>query len=101
MHLQDNRYADNIAEQIKKGTTTCALTCVDGVVLAADTRASAGFFIADKHVMKIQKIDRHLGMTIAGGEADANKVCCSTVFQHSFQPALLSVLCPTHNGWIQ
>ena len=32
MHLQDNRYADNIAEQIKKGTTTCALTCVDGVV---------------------------------------------------------------------
>src|SRR5690349_24873601 len=74
MHLQDNRYADNIAEQIKKGTTTCALTCVDGVVLAADTRASAGFFIADKHVMKIQKIDRHLGMTIAGGVADAQNL---------------------------
>jgi len=74
MHIQDNRYADNIAEQIKKGTTTCALTCVDGVVLAADTRASAGFFIADKHVMKIQKIDRHLGMTIAGGVADAQNL---------------------------
>ena len=74
MHLQDNRYADNIAEQVKKGTTTCALTCVDGVVLAADTRASAGFFIADKHVMKIQKIDRHLGMTIAGGVADAQNL---------------------------
>lgn len=74
MHLQDNRYTDNIAEKVKKGTTTCALTCVDGVVLAADTRASAGFFIADKHVMKIQKIDRHLGMTIAGGVADAQNL---------------------------
>ena len=59
---------------IKKGTTTCALTCKDGVVLAADTRASAGFFIADRHVMKIQKVDRHLGMTIAGGVADAQNL---------------------------
>jgi proteasome beta subunit len=65
---------NNIAEQIKKGTTTCALTCIDGVVLAADTRASAGLFIADRHVMKIQKVDRHLGMTIAGGVADAQNL---------------------------
>jgi proteasome beta subunit len=74
MHLQDTRYADYISEQIKKGTTTCALTCNDGIVLAADTRASAGFFIADRHVMKIQKVDRHLGMTIAGGVADAQNL---------------------------
>ena len=74
MQPQDNRYSDYIAEQIKKGTTTCALTCTDGVVLAADTRASAGFFIADRHVMKIQKVDRHLGMTIAGGVADAQNL---------------------------
>ncbi|HEY7570275.1 MAG TPA: proteasome subunit beta [Nitrososphaeraceae archaeon] len=74
MHQQDSRYPANIAEQIKKGTTTCALTCTDGVVLAADTRASAGFFIADKHVMKIQKVDRHIGMTIAGGVADAQNL---------------------------
>ena len=65
---------NNIAEQIKKGTTTCALTCIDGIVLAADTRASAGLFIADRHVMKIQKVDRHLGMTIAGGVADAQNL---------------------------
>ncbi|MGB7952720.1 MAG: archaeal proteasome endopeptidase complex subunit beta [Candidatus Nitrosopolaris sp.] len=70
----DNRYEEYIAEHIKKGTTTCALTCRDGVVLAADTRASAGFFIADKHVMKIQKIDRHIGMTMAGGVADAQNL---------------------------
>ncbi|MFZ0220339.1 MAG: hypothetical protein WAM42_01430, partial [Candidatus Nitrosopolaris sp.] len=53
---------------------TCALTCKDGVVLAADTRASAGFFIADKHVMKIQKVDKHIGMTMAGGVADAQNL---------------------------
>lgn len=74
MQPQDSRYPDYIAEQIKKGTTTCALTCTDGVVLAADTRASAGFFIADRSVMKIQKVDRHLGMTIAGGVADAQNL---------------------------
>ena len=70
----DNRYEEYIAEHIKKGTTTCALTCKDGVILAADTRASAGFFIADRHVMKIQKVDRHVGMTIAGGVADAQNL---------------------------
>lgn len=74
MHPQDNRYPEYIADQIKKGTTTCALTCKDGVVLAADTRASAGFFIADRHVMKIQKVDNHLAMTIAGGVADAQNL---------------------------
>jgi proteasome beta subunit len=69
-----NTYEEYIENHIKKGTTTCALTCNDGVVLAADTRASAGFFIADRHVMKIQKVDRHLGMTIAGGVADAQNL---------------------------
>lgn len=74
MHVQDNRYSEYIANQIKKGTTTCALTCSDGVVLAADTRASAGMFIADRRVMKIQNVDKHLGMTIAGGVADAQNL---------------------------
>src|SRR5680860_1257552 len=63
MHVQDNRYSEYIANQIKKGTTTCALSCSDGVVLAADRR-----------VMKIQKVDNHLGMTIAGGVADAQNL---------------------------
>jgi proteasome beta subunit len=72
--INDNRYPQYILDQIKKGTTTCAITCTDGVVLAADTRASAGFFIADRNVMKIQKVDEHLGMTIAGGVADAQNL---------------------------
>lgn len=74
MDLQNSGYSKYVLEHIKKGTTTCALTCSDGVVLAADTRASAGYFIADRHVMKIQKIDRHLGMTMAGGVADAQNL---------------------------
>src|SRR6476660_4525766 len=70
----NNKYDEFIRDNIKKGTTTGALTCKDGVVLAADTRASAGFFIADRHVMKIQRIDKHIGMTIAGGVADAQNL---------------------------
>jgi proteasome beta subunit len=54
MRSQDSRYEEYITEHIRKGTTTCALMCKHGVVLAADTRASAGLFIADRHVMKIQ-----------------------------------------------
>src|SRR5512145_473823 len=74
MDLQNSGYSKYVLEHMKKGTTTCALICKDGVALAADTRASAGFFIADRHVMKIQKVDRHLGMTIAGGVADAQNL---------------------------
>lgn len=36
-------------------------------MLAADARASVSFFIADVYVMKIQKFDRHMGVTIARG----------------------------------
>ena len=75
MFQHDNKnYEEYVMNHIKKGTTTCALTCKDGVVLAADTRASAGFFIVDRNVMKIQKVDEHLGMTIAGGVADAQNL---------------------------
>jgi len=57
------------------GTTTVGLTCSDGVVLATDTRATAGFlYIAHRHVKKIQKIDHHIAMTIAGSVADAQNV---------------------------
>jgi proteasome beta subunit len=57
------------------GTTTVGLVCRDGTVLATDTRAIAGsYFIAHKNVKKIQKIDDHLAMTIAGAVADAQNV---------------------------
>ena len=57
------------------GTTTVGLKCSDGVVLATDTRATAGFlYIAHRHVKKLAKIDEHIAMTIAGSVADAQNL---------------------------
>jgi len=57
-----------------KGTTTIAVVCKDGVILASDTRVTMGYYVAHKRGKKIYKIDDHLGMTIAGGVADAQRV---------------------------
>ncbi len=46
----------------------------DGVVLCADMRASAGYFIANNNTMKIQQLDQHAGLTLAGGVADAQNI---------------------------
>lgn len=54
-----------------KGTTTVGLVCSDGVVFAADKRASMGYFIANKDTQKIFQIDEHIAMTVAGMVADA------------------------------
>ena len=57
------------------GTTTVGLECSDGVVLATDTRATAGFlYIAHRHVKKVAKLDEHIAMTIAGSVADAQNI---------------------------
>ena len=57
-----------------KGTTTIGVVCKDGVILASDTRVTMGFYIAHKAGKKVYKIDDHIGMTIAGTVADAQKV---------------------------
>jgi proteasome beta subunit len=57
-----------------KGTTTIGVVCKDGVILASDTRVTMGYFIAHKQGKKVYKIDDHIGMTIAGSVADAQKV---------------------------
>ena len=54
-----------------KGTTTVGLICSDGVVMAADKRATMGYFIANKDTQKIFEIDTHMGMTVAGMVGDA------------------------------
>jgi len=53
------------------GTTTLALKYRDGVVLAADTRVTAGYLIAHKKGRKIHMIKPYLAVTIAGVVADA------------------------------
>lgn len=66
--------SNNVEEKILHGTTTVGIKVSDGVVLCADMRASAGYFIANNNTMKIQKIANHAGMTMAGGVADAQNI---------------------------
>ncbi|MEM2104306.1 MAG: archaeal proteasome endopeptidase complex subunit beta [Candidatus Bathyarchaeia archaeon] len=66
--------ANNMVDKLTlKGTTTIGVVCRDGVILASDTRVTMGFYVAHKHGKKIYKIDEHLGMTIAGTVADAQR----------------------------
>ncbi len=66
---------NNIASQlVLKGTTTIGVVCKDGVILASDTRVTMGYYVAHKFGKKVYKIDDHLGMTIAGTVADAQRV---------------------------
>lgn len=55
-------------------TTTLGLVLRDGVILATDMRATAGYFISHKHAQKLFKIDDHIGATIAGRVADAQTI---------------------------
>ncbi len=57
-----------------KGTTTVGLVCTDGVVIAADSRATMDTFIASTEARKVWKIDENLGMTIAGLVGDAQEL---------------------------
>lgn len=66
--------SNNVEEKILHGTTTVGIKAKDGVVLCADMRASAGYFIANNNTMKIQQIDDHAGLTLAGGVADAQNI---------------------------
>jgi len=66
--------SNNVEEKILHGTTTVGIKATDGVILCADMRASAGYFIANNNTMKIQQIDDHAGMTMAGGVADAQNI---------------------------
>ncbi|MGC1121314.1 MAG: archaeal proteasome endopeptidase complex subunit beta [Candidatus Methanofastidiosia archaeon] len=55
---------------VTKGTTTVALVGKDGVVLAADKRASMGYAIAHKNARKIFQISGLAGATGAGSVGD-------------------------------
>src|SRR3990170_7577518 len=73
---RQNKMAQNNApnQLALKGTTTIGAVCKDGVILASDTRVTMGFYVAHKFGKKVYKIDDHLGMTIAGVVADAQRV---------------------------
>ena len=57
-----------------RGTTTVAVVCNDGVILATDTRATMGNYVASKNAKKVYKITNRLAMTVAGGVAVAQRI---------------------------
>ncbi|MFB6209000.1 MAG: archaeal proteasome endopeptidase complex subunit beta [Candidatus Nanohaloarchaea archaeon] len=65
---------DEKMEEFKTGTTTLSLVTDEGVIMAADTRASLGTMTSAKNVQKIHKLDDSIGITIAGGVGDAQKI---------------------------
>ena len=58
-------------ENTLKGTTTVGLVCKDGVVLAADKRATAGNLIVNKQTDKLYRISENMVVTMAGTVSDA------------------------------
>ena len=60
-----------IDEFVKKGTTTVGIVCKDGIVLAADKRATiGGHIVANKDVDKVIKIADTMAYTTAGLVSD-------------------------------
>ena len=55
---------------MKTGTTTVGILCKDGIVLAADKRATAGYLIANKKFDKIISITDSIAVTVAGVVSD-------------------------------
>jgi len=60
----------NIEHEVLKGTTTVGLVCKEGIVLAADRRATAGF-VVNKKARKIIPITAGMAVTMAGLVSDA------------------------------
>ncbi len=60
-----------MAQVLNSGTTTIGLVCKGGVVLATERRATMGHFIANKTAVKLFRIDKMIGATLAGSLGDA------------------------------
>ena len=57
--------------EVFKGTTTVGVLCDGGVVLASESRATMGNFIASTTAKKIYQVDDLIGLTTAGVVGDA------------------------------
>jgi proteasome beta subunit len=60
-----------IARALVSGTTTVGIRTKTHIVLAADKRATAGYYVAHKRTRKIIRITDYMAMTTAGLVADA------------------------------
>lgn len=59
-----------MSTELKSGTTTIGLVCKEGLVLAADKRATSGYMIAWKKFDKIVTITDNVAVTVAGTVSD-------------------------------
>ena len=55
---------------VSTGTTTVGIVCKDGIVLAAEKKATMGYLVATKDDIKIVEIMPHIAMTQAGMVGD-------------------------------
>jgi len=62
---------ENRPTELKTGTTTVGMVVKDAVVVATDTRVTAGFFVAHRRGKKVHPLAKHAAITIAGRVADA------------------------------
>lgn len=62
-----------MTEQLKTGTTTLGIVCKDGIVIAADKRATVGHMIYHKEAKKIVPINDQFIVTKAGMAAITDK----------------------------
>ncbi len=60
--------------EVFKGTTTVGVLCDGGVVLASESRATMGSFIASSAAKKIYQVDDLVGLTTAGVVGDAQSL---------------------------
>eukprot|EP01136_Pigoraptor_vietnamica_P023564 Opistho-1_new@6518 len=64
--------AENIHIKIEHGTTTLAFKFRGGIIVAVDSRATGGQYIASQTVKKVIEINPYLLGTMAGGAADCS-----------------------------
>tara|TARA_Y100000034_G_scaffold101051_1_gene125024 strand:- start:7374 stop:8009 length:636 start_codon:yes stop_codon:yes gene_type:complete len=55
---------------LKTGTTTIGIVCKDGIILAADKRATAGYLVVNKKEQKIHEVSNNMALTTAGTVSD-------------------------------
>ena len=58
------------SKELKTGTTTIGMVCKDGLVLAADKRATSGYLISYKKFDKIISVTDSIAVTVAGTVSD-------------------------------
>ncbi|MHA1869471.1 MAG: proteasome subunit beta [Promethearchaeota archaeon] len=70
-NLVDNDLNEKI---LKTGTTTVGVIYKDGVIIATESQATAGMFVASKDAQKLFQINKYVAATISGGVADCQYI---------------------------